>query len=82
MKKNRIRLTESQLHKVIKESVKRVLNEDVSVIDDVYKRLYRVHDEIRDIQHQLQREAPEAYQALEHLEAEVLKTAQVIGTMR
>lgn len=27
MKKNRIRLTESQLHKVIKESVKKVLNE-------------------------------------------------------
>lgn len=27
MRKNRIRLTESQLHRVIKESVKRVLNE-------------------------------------------------------
>lgn len=29
MKKNRIRLTESQLHKVIKESVKKVLKEDI-----------------------------------------------------
>ena len=28
MNKNRIRLTESQLHRVIKESVKRVLNEE------------------------------------------------------
>ena len=28
MKKNRIRLTESQLHRVIKESVKRALNEE------------------------------------------------------
>ena len=28
MKKNRIRLTESQLHRVIKESVKNVLKED------------------------------------------------------
>lgn len=28
MRKNRIRLTESQLHNVIKESVKRVLRED------------------------------------------------------
>ena len=27
MKKNRIRLTESQLHRVIKESVKKALNE-------------------------------------------------------
>lgn len=27
MNKNRIRLTESQLHRVIKESVKRILNE-------------------------------------------------------
>ena len=31
MNKNRIRLTESQLHKVIKESVKRVLKESVSL---------------------------------------------------
>lgn len=33
MNKNRIRLTESQLHKVIKESVKQVLNENQGFID-------------------------------------------------
>lgn len=33
MNKNRIRLTESQLHRVIKESVKNVLNEIGNTID-------------------------------------------------
>lgn len=33
MKKNRIRLSESQLHKVIKESVKNVLKEETTVDD-------------------------------------------------
>lgn len=39
MNKNRIRLTESQLHRVIKESVKNVLNEIklVGTIDDFWK---------------------------------------------
>lgn len=31
MNKNRIRLTESQLHRVIKESVKRVLTENTEI---------------------------------------------------
>lgn len=33
MRKNRIRLTESQLHSIIKESVKNVLNEIGDTID-------------------------------------------------
>lgn len=38
MNKNRIRLTESQLHKVIKESVKKVLSEGTNTVfkDGVY----------------------------------------------
>lgn len=35
MKKNRIRLTESQLHRVIKESVKKVLRESVDIANEV-----------------------------------------------
>ena len=34
MKKNRIRLTESQLHRVIKESVNKVLKEDFDTISN------------------------------------------------
>ena len=39
MKNNRIGLTESQLHKVIKESVKRVLNEQMSDLKEPYYKL-------------------------------------------
>ena len=39
MKTNRIRLTESQLHNVIKESVKRVLNEQMSDLKEPYYKL-------------------------------------------
>ena len=39
MKTNRIRLTESQLHNVIKESVKRVLNEQMSDLKEAYYKL-------------------------------------------
>lgn len=50
MKKNRIRLTESQLHKVIKESVKRVLREDEGyfydmVMDVIEEELLDMEDE-------------------------------------
>lgn len=53
-----------------------------SVIDDVYNKLHRVHKEVKAIQNQLKSENPSAYEAIEHLESEVLKTAQQIGTMR
>ena len=39
MKTNRIRLTESQLHNVIKESVKRVLNEQMFDLKEPYYKL-------------------------------------------
>ena len=41
MNKNRIRLTESQLHSIIKESVKRVINETINEIDGAtYARVH------------------------------------------
>lgn len=39
MKKNKIRLTESQLQRVIKESVKKLLKEDVETEDDIRNAL-------------------------------------------
>ena len=59
MKKNRIRLTESHLHNIIKESVKRVLKEtrfdyidldpyehDKMIDNDYHSRAERAYDEI------------------------------------
>ena len=45
MKKNRIRLTESQLHRVIKESVKKVLKENYGSLGTYYEQLksYLLH---------------------------------------
>lgn len=42
MRKNKIKLTESQLHKVIKESVKNVLNENV--YDEDYEEIVPLYD--------------------------------------
>lgn len=42
--RNRIRLTESQLHGVIKESVKRVLNEQMYDLKEPYYKLYNAID--------------------------------------
>ena len=46
MNKKRIRLTESDLHKIVKESVNRVLNEDyASNYDELIRdEMYRLYD--------------------------------------
>ena len=47
MKKNRIRLTESQLHKVIKESVKRVLNEvSTDTLHNAYQKSQKLTNKL------------------------------------
>ena len=52
MKKNRIRLTESQLHNIIKESVKRVLREGVQ---DIVAQLSQLEDRICEISREIKR---------------------------
>ena len=49
MKTNRIRLTESQLHNVIKESVKRVLNEQMSDLKEPYYKLNNAINDFVDV---------------------------------
>lgn len=78
MRKNRMRLTESQLQRVIKESVKNILNEDASNYSYVHHQLKFVYDYVMDCKYRFTHENPAAYEALKHLEGEVLKTIQVI----
>lgn len=51
-KKRKVRLTESQLHGIIKESVKRILNEGVQ---DIVAQLSQLEDRIGDISREIKR---------------------------
>lgn len=66
MKNNRIRLTESQLHKVIKESVNKVLKEyddyeDGLQVNTDFDDLYNVQHFIEDAKHALKYNNKEGY---------------------
>lgn len=44
MKTNKIRITENKLKRIITESVKKILNEDISIYDDNYEEIIPLYD--------------------------------------